>query len=110
MTTQSALTSTLSKTAIALLFWRWAKDIKWMKWSLVFITVTTNVTFVAGSIQPWVRCSPVEKFWKPLVEGSCYPLKLYMLWGSIEFGTSVLFDIFVVDFPSAPRNICSISG
>ena len=79
--------TSFSKTAIALMVWRIGKDIGWMRYSLIFAIVSTNLIFAAGAIQPWVRCSPVQKNWNPLAPGGeCYPLKHYINMGIAEFG------------------------
>lgn len=46
--------------------------------------ITMNILFGLGGLSFWVSCTPVEKTWRPQVEGKCWNLAI-----------SISFTVFV---------------
>jgi hypothetical protein len=58
-----------TKTAFAITLLRLSEG--WMKKALWFIIVTMNIALAITALSFWVWCIPLEKSWKPSIQGSC---------------------------------------
>ncbi|KAK1993436.1 hypothetical protein LX36DRAFT_643051 [Colletotrichum falcatum] len=65
------LATTLSKTSFALTLYRLILN-EWMKYLLVFIIVTNNVTLNLIWMFGFAKCTPLAKVWDPSVPGKCW--------------------------------------
>ena len=70
--TFSVLAATWSKTSFAITLLRisqgWTKIIVW--WGIITMNVAMHLT----ALLLWIQCTPIEKSWNPLIDGSCFPI------------------------------------
>lgn len=70
------IATTTSKTSFAVTLYRIATN-QWMKYFLIFIIVTINISMNLVWIFGFAKCTPVERVWDKTVEGTCWnPQKL----------------------------------
>jgi hypothetical protein len=48
----------------------------WTKVAVWFIIVTVNGSLGAAIGITWGQCTPIEKIWRPSLEGSCWPKEI----------------------------------
>ncbi|KAK1985569.1 hypothetical protein LZ30DRAFT_619144 [Colletotrichum cereale] len=65
------LATTLSKTSFALTLYRLVLN-EWLKYFLIFIIVTTNITLNLVWVFGFAKCTPLAKVWDPSVPGKCW--------------------------------------
>jgi len=82
--TFSILAAVWSKTAFALTLLRLMTGK--MKVVLWFIIVSMNIAMSLNAIFLWVRCTPAEKTWKPMVAGTCWAAQVYPIYGCFAAG------------------------
>ncbi len=70
--TFSILAAVWSKTSFAITLLRitqgWTKTVVW--WAIITMNIAMHMT----ALLVWIQCSPVEKSWRPLIEGTCFPI------------------------------------
>ena len=67
----STLAAMLSKTSFAITVLRISDG--WTKRFIWFIIVSINLTLGFGAMSLYIQCSPVEKVWRPWIDGRCWP-------------------------------------
>ncbi|KAH7236857.1 uncharacterized protein BKA55DRAFT_578659 [Fusarium redolens] len=65
------MATTISKTSFAITLYRIATN-AWMKYFLVFIIVTINVSMNLVWIFGFAKCTPIERVWDHNVPGTCW--------------------------------------
>ncbi|KAI8685180.1 hypothetical protein NCS57_00186600 [Fusarium keratoplasticum] len=65
------LATTTSKTSFAVTLYRIATN-QWMKYFLIFIIVTINISMNLVWIFGFAKCTPVERVWDKTVPGTCW--------------------------------------
>ncbi|KAF5624447.1 integral membrane protein pth11 [Fusarium sp. NRRL 52700] len=65
------MATTISKTSFAITLYRIATN-AWMKYFLIFIIVTINVSMNLVWIFGFAKCTPLERVWNPDVPGTCW--------------------------------------
>ena len=38
------------------------------------IIASMNILLGLSALFVWIQCTPIEKSWNPIIEGSCYPM------------------------------------
>lgn len=59
-----------SKTSFALTLYRISEP--WMKKVIWVIIITVNLVQMLSSLFFWIPCTPLEKAWNSLIEGTCW--------------------------------------
>ena len=67
----SILGATWSKTSFAITVLRLSEG--WTRRFVWFVIVSLNVFLGLSVAFTWAQCTPIEKTWKPSLEGSCWP-------------------------------------
>ena len=86
--TFSIIAAAWSKTSFAFTLLRIA-EAKWMRCLIWFFIISLNLALGGGVLITWIQCWPVEKTWRPSVEGSCWPKVYhvnYNIFGAIYSG------------------------
>lgn len=87
--TFSILAALWSKTSFAITVLRissgWAKVLVW------FIIITVNGSLGVAIAITWGQCTPIEKIWRPSVEGDCWPK-----------GIQIKYNIFTASMSAWP--------
>ncbi|KAF5596411.1 integral membrane protein pth11 [Fusarium circinatum] len=65
------MATTISKTSFAITLYRIATN-AWMKYFLIFIIVTINVSMNLVWIFGFAKCTPLERVWNKKVPGTCW--------------------------------------
>lgn len=65
------ISTCVSKTSFALTLYRIIIN-KWMRWFLLFVIITINVSMNLVWIFGFAKCTPVERVWDSTVEGKCW--------------------------------------
>jgi hypothetical protein len=86
-----------SKTSFALTLLRFTEG--WMKAFLWFVIVILNICAVLGALILWVRCTPIDKAWNPIIEGTCWNPNVYIYYGYVSGSLSAAFDIILSILP-----------
>ena len=63
-----------SKTSFGITLLRLARDR--LRWALAAVVVAMNVAMGLQAVFVWVRCQPVQKNWRPGMEGRCWALEV----------------------------------
>lgn len=80
------ISTCVSKTSFALTLYRIIIN-KWMRWFLLFVIITINVSMNLVWIFGFAKCTPVQKVWDSSVEGVCWDkqaLLKYQLFAACE--------------------------
>lgn len=80
------IATTTSKTSVALTLYRIVLD-RWIKWALIFIIISSNITMNLIWVFGFAKCTPLEKVWDPSVPGTCWDkqkLLKYQLFASCK--------------------------
>lgn len=82
------ISTCVSKTSFALTLYRIIIN-KWMRWFLLFVIITINVSMNLVWIFGFAKCTPTEKVWDSSVEGKCWDkqaLLKYQLFAACKSG------------------------
>lgn len=63
-----------TKTAFAVTLLRLTEGLT--RRSVWFIIISLNITTILSGLVPWIQCSPLQKTWNPVVEGTCWAPKV----------------------------------
>lgn len=88
------IATTTSKSSFAVTLYRISTD-AWMKYLLIFIIVTINVSMNLVWIFGFAKCSPLERVFDKSVEGTCWdPKKLlkFQLFAACEYLARSIMD------------------
>lgn len=80
------LATTTSKTSFAITLHRITTK-KWMKWFLIFVIVTINISMNLVWIFGFAKCTPLRRVWDKTVPGTCWDttrLVKYQLFAACE--------------------------
>ncbi|VUC25086.1 unnamed protein product [Clonostachys rosea] len=66
------IATTTSKTSFALTLYRIVTTDRWMKYFLIFVIVTINISMNLVWIFGFAKCTPTEKVWDSSVPGTCW--------------------------------------
>ncbi|KHE85698.1 hypothetical protein GE21DRAFT_9974 [Neurospora crassa] len=88
----------LAKTSICLTLYNIARR-KWQRWALVFVAASVLVTKLLSGIFIFVSCTPVQKRWNPMVEGSCWDINVLCRYWSFSGAWSAVTDFALVVLP-----------
>ncbi|KAK3395474.1 hypothetical protein B0T20DRAFT_35804 [Sordaria brevicollis] len=95
--TFSATAAIWSKTSFAITLLRLTHG--WMKYCLWFIIVSMNIAMGLTALWPWVTCTPINKSWQPLVEGTCWEPHVTVHYNIFSAAYSSLMDITLALLP-----------
>ncbi|KAI1272838.1 hypothetical protein F5Y07DRAFT_412140 [Xylaria sp. FL0933] len=93
----SILAAAISKTSFALTLLRISSG--WVKWTVWFAIVTTNVFMTLSLIFNWVQCTPVERNWNFSVPGSCWPKATLIGFNGFTTAYSGAMDVLLALLP-----------
>lgn len=65
------IATSAGKTSFAIMLYRISTN-KWMKWALIFIIITINVTMNLVWIFGFAKCTPLAKVFDDSVPGTCW--------------------------------------
>ncbi|KAM0560015.1 hypothetical protein ACHAPJ_003972 [Fusarium lateritium] len=65
------IATSVSKTSFAITLYRIATNV-WMKYFLIFVIVTINLTMNLVWIFGFAKCTPIERVWDPKAPGTCW--------------------------------------
>lgn len=65
------LATTISKTSFAITLYRIATN-AWMKYFLIFVIITINISMNLVWIFGFAKCKPLERVWDKTVPGTCW--------------------------------------
>ncbi|KAL2268280.1 hypothetical protein VTJ83DRAFT_3126 [Remersonia thermophila] len=103
----SILAASWSKTSFALTVLRisagWVKALVW------FIIVTLNACLGVAVAITWVQCTPVEKVWRPFLDGDCWPKAVQVRYNVFTAVYSGTMDIVLVLLPWKVISILAMS-
>jgi len=80
-----------SKTSFGITLFRLAHN--WLRWLVLGVLVTMNVSMMLQAIFVWVKCSPVEKNWHPTIPGACWDLGVSNGYGLFNAVLSGVCDV-----------------
>jgi hypothetical protein len=78
-----------SKTSFAVTMLRISRD-RWSKIVIWFAIVSVNLFLGLSALLFWIQCQPVQKSWNPLIEGTCWDLKVPVIFGMFAAGEYLL--------------------
>jgi hypothetical protein len=75
----SCFASTLSKISFGVTLLRLTQGMtRWFVW---FCIVTLGLIMLPSALNTWVQCTPIQKSWNPLIEGTCWPASVLINYG-----------------------------
>ncbi|KAJ4313845.1 hypothetical protein N0V84_009200 [Fusarium piperis] len=92
------LATTLSKTSFAVTLYRIATN-HWMKYFLIFIIVTINISMNLIWIFGLAKCTPLEKVWDSSVKGTCWDRKKLLKYQLFAAYYSAILDFVLAFLP-----------
>lgn len=93
------LSAVWSKTSFAVTIMRLCK--RWMQICLWVIIVTMNFFMIFSALINFIQCTPVEKLWNPMAEGSCWDPRINVGFGIFAGAYSALMDMMLSLIPWA---------
>ncbi|KAI6778463.1 uncharacterized protein J7T54_000358 [Emericellopsis cladophorae] len=92
------IATTTSKSSFALTLYR-ITDASWMKYLLVFIIVTTNVSMNLVWIFGLAKCTPLKRVWDKDVQGTCWDLHKLVKFQLFAAYYSAILDFVLAGLP-----------
>ncbi|KAL1838031.1 hypothetical protein VTJ49DRAFT_3125 [Mycothermus thermophilus] len=93
----SILAAMWSKTSFAFTVLRISSG--WIKALVWFIIITLNVCLGVAIAITWAQCTPVEKVWRPFIEGDCWPKMIQVRYNIFTAVYSGIMDIALAIVP-----------
>ncbi|PKS04861.1 hypothetical protein jhhlp_008225 [Lomentospora prolificans] len=90
-TTLAITSQSWSKTSFALTLLSVSDG--WMSYFLWFAILSINILLGLGALFFWVSCTPLDKAWHPLVEGTCWDPSIIIMFGIISSVYSGFMDL-----------------
>ena len=103
--TFAILAAVWSKTSFAVTLLRVTQG--WTKLAVWLAIISMNVAMHLTAVVLWTNCSPVEKAWNFLIEGSCSPIERLVEFNMFSAGKS---RPITVTSRITPQNLCGIVG
>ncbi|KKA29331.1 hypothetical protein TD95_005410 [Thielaviopsis punctulata] len=66
---------------------------------LYAIIASINISLGLSALFPWVQCTPIQKGWKPLIPGKCWPRMTLIHYNMAAGAWSAAMDILLVVVP-----------
>ncbi|KXX74856.1 hypothetical protein MMYC01_206697 [Madurella mycetomatis] len=95
--TFSILAALWSKTSFAITVLRISSG--WVKVLVWFIILTVNGSLGVAIAITWGQCTPIEKIWRPLLEGECWPKGIQVKYNIFTAVYSGAMDIVLAILP-----------
>ncbi|KAK4124425.1 hypothetical protein N657DRAFT_390811 [Parathielavia appendiculata] len=95
--TFSILAALWSKTSFAVTVLRISSG--WVKASVWFIIVTVNACLGVAIVITWAQCTPVEKVWRPGLDGECWPKSIQVKYNIFTAVYSGAMDMVLAVVP-----------
>ncbi|KAK4148684.1 hypothetical protein C8A00DRAFT_47524 [Chaetomidium leptoderma] len=93
----SILAALWSKTSFAVTVLRISSG--WMKPLVWFIIITVNACLGVAIVITWAQCTPIEKVWRPQLEGYCWPKGIQIHYNIFTAIYSGVMDIVLAIMP-----------
>lgn len=84
----SATAAIWSKTSFAFTMLRLTEG--YMRWLVWFIIISMNIAMGLTALLLWLRCTPIEKTWKPFGPGTCWDENILIRYDIFSAGKSRL--------------------
>ncbi|KAK1574722.1 uncharacterized protein LY79DRAFT_496595, partial [Colletotrichum navitas] len=94
----SILATTLSKTSFALMLYRLVLN-EWLKYFLIFVMVTINISLNLVWIFGFAKCTPLTKVWDPSVPGECWDKTRLVKYQLFSAYYSAILDLVLAILP-----------
>lgn len=92
------ISTCVSKTSFALTLYRIIIN-KWMRWFLLFVIITINVSMNLVWIFGFAKCTPVERVWDSTVEGKCWDKQALLKYQLFAAYYSSILDFVLAFLP-----------
>ncbi|UPK98386.1 hypothetical protein LCI18_009321 [Fusarium solani-melongenae] len=92
------LATTTSKTSFAVTLYRIATN-QWMKYFLIFIIVTINISMNLVWIFGFAKCKPIERVWDKTVPGTCWDGRKLLKYQLFAAYYSAILDFVLAFLP-----------
>ncbi|KAI6599137.1 hypothetical protein MCOR12_005109 [Pyricularia oryzae] len=93
----SILAAMLSKTSFAITVLRISEG--WTRRFVWFIIITINATLGFAALATYVQCTPTEKLWRPMLQGTCWPKEFIIDYNIFTAAYSGAMDIVLALLP-----------
>ncbi|TLS22299.1 uncharacterized protein PpBr36_09870 [Pyricularia pennisetigena] len=93
----SILAAMLSKTSFAITVLRISEG--WTRRFVWFIIITINAFLSFAALSTYVQCTPSEKLWRPMLQGTCWPKEFIIDYNIFTAGYSGAMDIILALLP-----------
>ncbi|KEZ45658.1 hypothetical protein SAPIO_CDS2026 [Scedosporium apiospermum] len=90
-TTLSLMSQAWSKSSFAITL-LYVSD-GWMAYFLWFAIISINSLVGTAALLFWIGCTPLEKSWRPLVEGTCWDVRINIVFNIIVSAYSGVMDL-----------------
>ncbi|KAF5003893.1 hypothetical protein FDECE_9598 [Fusarium decemcellulare] len=92
------IATTTSKSSFAITLYRIATN-QWMKYFLIFVIVSINISMNLVWIFGFAKCSPLQRVWDPSVPGTCWNKKRLLHYQLFAAYYSAILDFILAFLP-----------